>query len=276
MHIITGSLPREVEYRDVMVPLPHQYFPPDEKYSWTLSYLVLKEDKDTAKKLSSTLFDLLFAGGEGALESPEVVQLLSEIKAFRRPQVYELPNQLQWDRVAEHVPQDIAGRYKEQISEIFSSCIYGATLEAFAGFNSYLFPSINREVTAHDFSERMLLKYEYPKRRRILFDVDTLPEKKFEFSSELFDTILFVKAYKYVKNPIEVFREFLRLLKPGGRLLFLESTVAGYHYMVLRTIKPRVCTYELRLAGFDTTSVKLLPFGASDREEMVLFEAWKL
>jgi hypothetical protein len=33
MHIITGSLPREVEYRDVMVPLPHQYFPPDEKYS---------------------------------------------------------------------------------------------------------------------------------------------------------------------------------------------------------------------------------------------------
>lgn len=231
------------------------------------------DNQEYGKELSMELYNLLQAG-EPILGN-KIQDVLEAIQKIRlRPWEEKSPIE-KWDCIAENLPGDIAGYWKTQLSRIVSSRVYGDTLEALCGFNSYIYPHLDRNVIAQDFSEKMLRRYEYPSRQRVLFDIDGLPKKRLEFMEQSFDNIFFIKGYKYVQSPIEMFREWLRLLKPFGTLSFIETTTAGYYDTLLREIDPHICRKELDFAGFSRITIETLPFKDRPDEEVFLFSAQK-
>ncbi len=283
MKIITDVEERIVEDNSRIVLLPLAPFErnmwqildqeEDRKYQWMRSYKVHKDNKPKAVELSKKLYVLL-SGGE-KISGKKVTCILAKLKDMRILSWGELCNLDRWEKTAASLPRDIAGRYKTETTRFISEKLSGDILEAMCGFNSYIYPHIDRLVTAHDYSEKMLKRYEFPKRRRIQFDLNLLPKKRFAFREESFDAILFVKGYKYIKSPVAMFREWKRLLKPNGTLLFIESTTAGYNEMTLRKIHVRKCKQELQCVGFHEPIVRCLPFDEGDGEELLLFEVRK-
>lgn len=255
-----------------IVLLPLQFFSQDsliKTHWWLWSYSVLKENKPIALALAQKLYKLL--GKNPKIERPAVQKVLSSLKLLRLPTYDELDDHDKWEYTAGQLPQDIAGYHKNKLTQLLSSHITGNTLEAMSGFNSYLLPHLDREVTAHDYSEEMLVRYEFPKRRRLLFDLNSIPKNALEINERSFDYIIFVKGYKYLLNPVTTFREFKRLLRPKGKLIFVESTTAGYSELIKRELKPRLCSQELSLAGFNQQTIQVLPFRDKKTEELLMF-----
>ncbi len=283
MKIITDVEERVVENNSRIILLPLARFErdiwqmrnqkEDQKYTWMYSYKVHKDNKPKAVELSKKLYALLSDGEK--ITGRKVTHILARLKDMRLLSWSELSDLDKWEKTAASLPGDIAGRYKKETTHFISEKLSGDVLEAMCGFNSYIYPHIDRLITAHDYSEKMLKRYEYPKRRRVQFDLNLLPKKRFAFREESFDAILFVKGYKYIKSPVAMFREWKRLLKPDGKLFFIESTTAGYSEMTLRRLRVKECKQELQQAGFHDPVVRCLPFDEGDGEELLLFEVRK-
>lgn len=279
MKIITGVEPRTYEKNRRLILLPLYFFEKQlgdifnhqnlETYLWMYSYCVLTEHKEHAEKTRNELHMILENGA--SILSPQVTEKLDELKRLRLLSYEEMNAAEKWDYVANQMPEDIGGSYKKSLIRIISEKVSGEILEAMCGFNSYIIPHIDRIITAQDYSEKMLLRYEYPKRKRILFDLDSLPLKEFKLPDETFDCIMFVKGYKYIRFPIDMFREFHRLLKPSGNLIFAESTTAGYEDIILRQLNVSVCKKELHQAGFREKSIQCFDFDPYHFEELILF-----
>lgn len=283
MKIITDVEERVVENNSRIILLPLARFErdiweernqkEDQKYQWMYSYKVHKDNKPKAVELSKKLYALLIDGEK--ITGRKITRILARLKEMKLLSWNELSDLGRWEKTAASLPGDIAGRYKTETTRFISEKISGDVLEAMCGFNSYIYPHIDRLVTAHDYSEKMLRRYEFPKRRRIQFDLNLLPRKRFMFTEASFDVILFVKGYKYIKSPVAMFREWKRLLKPSGTLFFVESTTAGYSSMTLRRLHVNKCKQELQHAGFHEPVVRCLPFDEGDGEELLLFEVRK-
>jgi SAM-dependent methyltransferase len=280
MKIITDTKPRIVENISKLVQLPLQYFEEPAKlffssesskeYNWMYSYNVILENLERAKALRDELFKLMQSGKQKS--NTKVVNILSELKKMRLPNIGEMDHHELWEYVAAFMPGDIGGNYKDELTHIISNSVSGDTMEAMCGFNSYIIPHLDRNVTAQDYSENMLLKYEHTKRRRILFDLNLIPTARLELPDNSFDNIVFVKGYKYIFFPIDMFREFYRLLKPNGHLLFGESTTAGYEDVILRELNVPNCKRDVTIAGFDENSIRSFNFEGRDPEELILFD----
>ena len=66
-----------------------------------------------------------------------------------------------------------------------------------------------------------------------------------------------------------------KLLKPNGKLIFVESTTAGYHDIKLRNLDVRICINQLLESGFSNQTIRCLPFSDAHNEELILFEVCK-
>ncbi|HDM05712.1 MAG TPA: class I SAM-dependent methyltransferase [Candidatus Aenigmarchaeota archaeon] len=91
-----------------------------------------------------------------------------------------------------------------------------------SGFDSIRFAKSGAEVVGIDISKKMLkLAKKRCKKVKIKFYIRDMENTG--FPSESFDivTAIFVVAYK--KNLRKVLKEFFRVLKPGGKLLLVES-----------------------------------------------------
>jgi len=68
-----------------------------------------------------------------------------------------------------------------------------------------------------------------------------------DFSDASFDTVVFTLVFCSVPRPEEGFREILRVLKPGGRLLFIEHVLS--HHRTLASLQHRFTPGWRRIAG---------------------------
>lgn len=181
---------------------------------------------------------------------------------------YEKKTDLEkWAHSAVQMPGDIGGPRKEDVKEFITSRARGKVLEAMCGFNSYFAEAENiSEVVALDFCKEMLERYEFPKRKRILFDLEKITnEKKLAFfKNEEFNTIG-CWGSNYLKNPVLVFAEFYRILSKHGKFLIHESTSEGYPDQIKRYFNPQECSEFMQQAGF-STSIEPLPWLKSDGE----------
>jgi SAM-dependent methyltransferase len=271
---ITEIAPRESTHDSRFISLPLHFFEMNKEIDWMLSYHVHKDDTAQAKELNIKLYTLL-EDQCLSVECSPVKEVLAQLYDLREPPYHELLPREKWDRTAKSMPGDIAGYCKQDLTDFLSRLVRGDVLEAFCGFNSYINPNPEIHVIAQDYSKGMLLRYEYPERTRILFDVNTLPDERMPFSDQSFDFIVFVKAYKYINNPETVFREWYRILRKTGKLIFVESSTAGYGDMTVRTLDTTVCQDEVLQSGFASCKVSELDFETAPEEKLFFFEAIK-
>ena len=228
---------------------------------------------DYAKKLSDELY-FQFQNDKGIADY-SVIKILNKLKKIKLPTASEMSPIERWDNVANSMPGDIAGKYKNELSFFLSGITSGDILEAMCGFNSYILPDKDKIVMAQDYSRRMLLRYEYPERIRFQFDLNDLPDKKIELPDESFDNIVFIKGYKYINSPVHMFEEWHRLLKRNGKLIFVESTLAGYRDIMVRELDIEICKKELVAAGFSNQTAKALNFKANIVEDLDFLSAFE-
>ena len=110
------------------------------------------------------------------------------------------------------------------------SFVEGKVLEVGVGTGKNLpyYPE-DVEVTGIDFSRGMLKRAE---KRRIelgLENVELLPMdvQDLEFDDNTFDTVVSTFVFCTVPDPVKGLREVYRVLKPGGRAIFLEHMKSG-------------------------------------------------
>ena len=193
-------------------------------------------------------------------DAAAVREVLPRVKALCEPNYEDLPPEERWARVAVQMPEDIGGPKKEEIRQLLTARARGRVLETMCGFNSYFGDSSNiGEVIALDFCKEMLERYPYPERTRILCDLERVVkgERLDFFSDSSFQTVG-CWGSNYLSDPVPVFREFKRILAPGGKLLVLENTAEGYADLVKRYFNPAACAGSMREASL-TTATEHLP-----------------
>ncbi len=185
-----------------------------------------------------------------------------ELSPLRVLPFSELDIKEKWACMMMQKPESMAGPNKNDLTAILSELCFGKVLEAMCGFNSYLYPSSEREVIALDLCQEALERYEYPKRTRILFDLNQITctkGLKF-FKKEEFDAIVICFGYQYLKNPGFVFKELRRILKKGGKLFLVENPEKRYEEMAVREFSVYGCVHYLKLekVGFAKVSWRIL------------------
>lgn len=273
MKIITETQKRVSEDSTKVVLLPLQFITDYEQYQWMYSYSVQSDDKPEAMGLSQELYEMLMGGVE--MDDLACQRVIKELYDLRVRHWNELDKDEVWDQVASRMPEDIGGLHKNTIMYLMSSIHRGTILESMCGFNSYLLPHVDRNVIAMDYSEKMLKKYEYPERMRVQFDLNELPNSRIEFPDNYFDSIMFVKGYKYLEKPQKVLKEYLRILKPGGLLSFVESQYAMYSELAVRDLCVKTTKEDVEQAGFVYCDVRRLPFSESPDDSYYLFSTIK-
>ena len=105
------------------------------------------------------------------------------------------------------------------------SLIEGKVLEVGVGTGKNLpyYPE-GVEVTAIDFSRGMLERAEKKRIELGLKNVELLPMdvQNLEFEDDTFDTVVGTFVFCTVPDPVKGLREVYRVLKPGGKAIFLE------------------------------------------------------
>jgi len=188
----------------------------------------------------------------------EVENILPKMLAHCQTNYEDLTIVQKWSHMAVQMPQDIGGPRKKEIKKFITSKARGRVLETMCGFNSYFadFPNIT-EVVALDYCREMLERYAYPKRNRILYDLERVVHgEQIDFFTDGSFQIIGCWGSNYLSNQIPVFAEFRRILSEGGKLLILESTSEGYSDMIKIYFNPEECAKSMKKAGF---KVKVQP-----------------
>lgn len=217
-----------------------------ERYYWRFNYHVHKDDLDKAKALAQKLWDLG--------ENPNLVEearLIIELCMIEETPYDKKTDVEKWAHMAVQIPGDIGGPNKDKIREILASKAFGNVLETMCGFNSYFDPTPQiTGVVALDYCREMLERYQYPKRIRILYDLERVVRgEKMKFFADKSFQIVGCWGSNYLSNPVPVFAEFNRILSNDGRLLILESTSEGYRDLIKRFFNPEECAKFIREAG---------------------------
>jgi ubiquinone/menaquinone biosynthesis C-methylase UbiE len=111
------------------------------------------------------------------------------------------------------------------LREKFRSLLEGKVLEVGVGTGKNIpyYPE-DVEVTGIDFSKGMLVKAQKRIDRLSVRNVSLIEMdvEDMQFSSESFDTVLSTFVFCTVPNPIRGLEEVYRVLKPGGKAVFIE------------------------------------------------------
>jgi len=192
-------------------------------------------------------------------DSVEVKKLLPRVRALCQRNYEDLKPAEKWAKMAIQLPGDIGGPRKEEIRELLTSKASGKVLETMCGFNSYFADSPNiGEVVVLDFCREMLERYAYPKRTRILYDLEKVVNgEKMDFFADGFFQTIGCWGSNYLSKQQPVFAEFRRILGKNGRLLILESTSEGYTDLIKRYFNPEECANNMREAGFEVKTTPL-------------------
>lgn len=168
-----------------------------------------------------------------------------------------------WDHFAVQLPEDWGPvfRKKEKLKTIMTKLGRGRILEAMCGFTSYFQVSEKiEEVIALDFSRKALERYDYPTRKRILYDLRKIirGDRMNFFPDGYFNTIGVCFGIDYLKDPVTVYKEFHRILSNDGKLLVVGGTTQGYEDMLERSFDPENCANSMRATNF-SVRIKELP-----------------
>lgn len=249
--IVTQTKPRVSEHpwRHVWV---YNVYPDGTHYDpWTdypelLNLTVHKDSYERAQKLS-----LKFHGLGPHPEEKKAREIVDELLSFCETDYHhKTPLQI-WAYAAIQMPGDIGGRTKDGEAQAITSFASGKVLEAMCGFNSYFKESKKiTEVVALDFCREMLERYEFPRRTRILYDLERVVkgEKMDFFKDGEFNTIG-CWGTNYLSEELPVFREYARILAPGGKFIVLENRNEGYADLVRRYFKPYHTANIMKKAG---------------------------
>ena len=111
------------------------------------------------------------------------------------------------------------------------SCAHGKILEVGVGTGKNLpYYSRTSELTAIDFSSGMLEIAQRKQKRLNLnhFNLLEMDVQKLSFQDNTFDTIVSTCVFCTVPEPVVGLKELNRVLKPGGKALFLEHMKSNW------------------------------------------------
>ncbi len=193
-----------------------------------------------------------------------IPELLQKIEPELIPAYDELPPKEKWGFLAVQLPGDWGpmgtenkGKLKQKLSQLAT----GRVLEAMCGFQSYFedSPQIT-EVAALDFCQEALERYDYPQRTRILYDLEAVcsGETMAFLGDNSFQAVGVCFGVSYLSDPIPVYKEFRRILSPGGKLLVVGGTSSGYGDLIKTWFKPQETKKQLKKCGF-TVRIEKLP-----------------
>lgn len=285
--IVRETALRECSYPEATVILPILELPPERGFSnagdldaywerseWWQSFRVMIDDLEAAENMAKELTEYV-----GCFDHPRAKELISCLRQLRAPDKWQQTHLQRWADAAMRMPGDLGGGpMKPIIADTLSSLCFGRVLEAMCGFNSYFLPSEKRQVTALDYCRAALERYQYPERERVLVDLDTVTTlSDLDFCGpESFDAISISFGLKYLKNPALVCRALGDMLKPEGRMIFVESPIREYSDLTFRRFDLDVCERILREAGLSISSSRLLGNERQQRiEQVYLVEAVK-
>lgn len=260
---VTDVKPRKFDWTERYIDLPPIVPQPDftdpEYMTWFAEYVNFSVHVSNFSLAKELVEKLWVAHKEN--NQKEVLRLFEQLRPLRVIPFEKRTPQEKWAHMMVQLPGDIGGPNKEKIRDILSERCHGRVLEAMCGFNSYLKSSSGREVVALDYCREALERYPYPKRTRILFDLNKIQDRKgIEFFQEGgFDAITICFGFHYLHHPIIVFQEFHQLLSRGGRLFLVENPRQRYKDIACRGFSPKICVYFLRRAFFKNIQVEELP-----------------
>ncbi|MBU0929819.1 MAG: hypothetical protein KJ623_01995 [Nanoarchaeota archaeon] len=226
--------------------------------------------KQFSKKTSFTFKSRCFFGKEGERlfhqlqeaikkrDAEGVRNILPKMNIYCQTNYEDLKSIQKWAHKAIQMPGDIGGPRKKEVREFLTSQASGRVLETMCGFNSYFDDSLNiTEVVALDFCKEMLERYAYPKRIKILYDLEQVVKgKQMNFFADGSFQTVGCWGSNYLSRQKPVFTEFRRILSESGKLLILENIFEGYSDLIKRHFNPEKCAKSMRESGFD---VKIQP-----------------
>jgi ubiquinone/menaquinone biosynthesis C-methylase UbiE len=134
------------------------------------------------------------------------------------------------------------------LREKFRSLLEGKVLEVGVGTGKNIpyYPE-DVEVTGIDFSKGMLVKAQKRIDRLSVRNVSLIEMdvEDMQFSSESFDTVLSTFVFCTVPNPIRGLEEVYRVLKPGGKAVFIEHMRSEKHFLNIPLYMMNVFTTTL-------------------------------
>lgn len=243
-----------------IVPSPKPDTP--EYYNWHnryFNFLVPASKYRVAKKIAERVREEY-----DKREIEKAIQIFEEeLEPLRSIPLEERDPKEQWAWIMAQKPKSIGGPNKSEIEKFLSERYFGKVLEPMCGFNSYFIPSRKRRVIALDFCEEALERYEYPKRPRILFDLNDIDCKNGLgfFKDGTFNNVAMCFSFPYFEYPGFVFKEFRRILKLGGRLCLVENSQYCYEHLAHKRFSVEKCVYYLKLekVGFKKIYIQKLP-----------------
>lgn len=263
---ITATAPRTRYHYSRHVFLPnlntHPVFSPEywaceEEFGWMCSCSVHMDDKPKVVGLAKKLEAALIAD----LNHPDISRLIAEIKSYRLKPSSEYTAEDTWRENAFALstysgPRDVVSRIVKYLRRY-----RGNVLEALCGHTTYFQPQEGVIVTALDGCRESLERYPEPTRRRIVCDLDQLEhDGDLPFESNSFDAISICFGHKYPKFFEQLLRAFRKILKPGGKLGFIENPSSEYSKYTHRAFLPELAGEPLISEGFKDVKVKRLRF----------------
>lgn len=165
-----------------------------------------------------------------------ILRLYGQIEELRAPPFNTLHDEPLWDRAAtlSNKNQSFFPNAAPSISRFLEKHYGDAThiLEAMCGSWSYFKERPNREVIHIDCSETLLQRHRFPKRKRLQANFERDMEEICERFARTFDLISITLGLKYIRERQQFIRNLCRLLKKGGKIVFVEHPKAGYTHAI--------------------------------------------
>lgn len=140
-------------------------------------------------------------------------------------------------------PLEISGLSKKRKALISNVC--GDILEIGPGtganFKFYNFDAI-KSLTLLDLSiSKKVKSYGFPKNTSLHY-IDGSAED-LQFDSNTFDSVVFTLVFCSVPNPLKGLKEVYRVLKPGGKLYFMEHVLSDHRFLngTMNKVNPLWC-----------------------------------